>query len=172
MQNHNDTIKTSDTVLRKIYLSHFTWKGCVWEGVGDRTELQHIDPHSYGHQRFFPLLPGCSTGGLGPILSGCWFSLPHLISTGLISKLLNRAPSAGCWHSLPLLVTNCWISCALNYIIVQRPPSSCGCHKLHSFNSSTVKATVTVSLNIHPRTGVYFSHGAVWHLIPHKISSS
>ena len=45
---HNDTIKTSDTVLRKIHFS-FYWKGCVWEGVGDRTELQHIDPHSYGH---------------------------------------------------------------------------------------------------------------------------
>ena len=29
--------------FRKIYLSLY-WKGCVWEGVGDRTELQHIDP--------------------------------------------------------------------------------------------------------------------------------
>ena len=28
----------------------------MWEGVGDRTELQHIDPHSYGHQCFFPVL--------------------------------------------------------------------------------------------------------------------
>ena len=37
----------------------------MWEGVGDRTELQHIDPHSYGHQRFFPVLLDCSTGGLG-----------------------------------------------------------------------------------------------------------
>ena len=37
----------------------------MWEGVGDRTELQHIDPHSYGHQHFFPVLLGCSTGGLG-----------------------------------------------------------------------------------------------------------
>ena len=52
----------------------------MWEGVGDRTELQHIDPHSYGHQYFFPVLLGCSTGGLGPSLSGCWFSRPHLIS--------------------------------------------------------------------------------------------
>ena len=46
MQNHNDdTIKTSDSLLEKIYLSLY-WKGCVWEGVGDQTELQHIDPHS------------------------------------------------------------------------------------------------------------------------------
>ena len=27
------------------YTYHFIWKGWVWEGVGDRTELQHIDPH-------------------------------------------------------------------------------------------------------------------------------
>ena len=52
----------------------------MWEGVGDRIELQHIDTHSYSHQRFFPVLLGCSTGGLGQSLSGCWFSLPHLIS--------------------------------------------------------------------------------------------
>ena len=84
------------------YTSHFIWKGCVWEGVGDRTELQHIDPHSYGHQRFFPVLLGCSTGGQGPSLSGCWFSLPHLIFN-------SSDPQA---H---------WISCALSYITVQRP---------------------------------------------------
>ena len=48
--------------------------------VGDWTELQHIDHHSYGHQHVFPVLMGCSTGDLRPSLSGCWFSLPHLIS--------------------------------------------------------------------------------------------
>ena len=32
-----------------------------------------------------------------------------------------------------------WTSCAPSYIIVQRPPSSCGRHKSHSFNPSTVK---------------------------------
>ena len=34
----------------------------MWEGVGDRTELQHIDPHSYGHQSFFPVLQGAPLG--------------------------------------------------------------------------------------------------------------
>ena len=35
--------------FRKIYIS-FIWKGCVWEGVGDRIELRHIDlPSSSGH---------------------------------------------------------------------------------------------------------------------------
>ena len=32
-----------------------------------------------------------------------------------------------------------WTSYALSYIIVQHPPSSCGHHKSHSFNPSTVK---------------------------------
>ena len=32
-----------------------------------------------------------------------------------------------------------WTSCAPSYIIVRRPPSSCGRHKSHSFNPSTVK---------------------------------
>ena len=53
----------------------------MWEGVGDRTELQHIDPYSYGHQYLFPVRQGCSTGGPGAQLSaGCWLSLPHLVS--------------------------------------------------------------------------------------------
>ena len=73
-------IKTSDTVLLEKYTSHFIWKVCVWEGVGDRTELQYIDPHSYGHQRFFPVLQGYSTGGPRTQLSAeCWLSLPHLV---------------------------------------------------------------------------------------------
>ena len=79
-EHNDDTIMMSDTVFLEKYNSHFIWKSCVWEGVGDRTELQHIDPHSYGHQRFFPVLLGCSTRGLGPSLSGYWFSLSHLIS--------------------------------------------------------------------------------------------
>ena len=110
MQNHND-----DTIIDKRhsslekYTSHFIWKGCVWEGVGDRTELQHIDPHSYDHQRFFSVVQGCSTGGRGPSLSECWFSLPQLSPTRLVSKLTDFLSSP-------------------SYIIVCRPPSSCGRH--------------------------------------------
>ena len=147
-------MKTSDTVLRKIKLSLY-WKGCEWKGVGDRTELQHIDPHSYGHQRFFPVLLGCSTGGLGaqplwvlvsstasylqlvwspnsqsgafglPLL-GAGFLYRILSPTGLVSKLTDFLSSP-------------------SYIIVQHPPSSCWRHKLHSFNPSTVKATLCYS---------------------------
>ena len=75
--------KDGRRLLRKIYLSLYL-KGCVWEGVGDQTELQHIDPHSYGHQRcVFLLLQGCSAGGPGAQPSaGCWLPLPHLVTNG------------------------------------------------------------------------------------------
>ena len=75
-------IKTSEDFFKKIYLSLYC-KVCVWEGVGDQTELQYIDPpHSYGHQRcVFLVLSGYSTGGGARAPSaGCWLSLPHLLS--------------------------------------------------------------------------------------------
>ena len=64
-----------------MYLS-FYCNVCVWERAGDRTELQYIDPHSYGRQRcVFLVLHGCSTGGPGAQLSaGWWLSLLHLIT--------------------------------------------------------------------------------------------
>ena len=65
---HNDTmIDESGTVLEK-YTSHFIWKGCVWEGVEDLTELQHIDPHSIGHNRVsFPFSWAAQPGAWGPL---------------------------------------------------------------------------------------------------------
>ena len=82
----------------------------MWEGVGDRTELQHFDPNSIGHNRVsFPFSWAAQPGAWGPSLSGCWFSLPHLISN---------------WSDLQ----TDWISSARSYIIVQYPPSSCGHH--------------------------------------------
>ena len=116
MYYHNDdTIKTNNTVLLEKYTSHFIWKGCVWEGVGDRTELQHIDPHSIGiNSVSFPFSWAAQPGAWGPILLGVGFLYRILSPTG-------------------------WISFAPSYIIVQRPPSSCGRHKSHSFNSSTFK---------------------------------
>ena len=86
---HTDAIiKTSEEFFKK-YTSHFIWKGSktllkvlLWEGVGDRTELHHIDPHYYGHQRLFPALQGSSTGGLGAHSAGCRLPLPHLVTNG------------------------------------------------------------------------------------------
>ena len=83
----------------------------MWEGVGDRTELQHFYPHYYGHQRFFPVLLGCSTGGLGTLPLWDMF-LQHLLPTGRFSNWLIgglRAPSAGCWLSRLHLISN-WLN--------------------------------------------------------------
>ena len=97
--------RTSEDFFRKICTSHFILrvrKGLLrvllWEGVGDWTELQYIDPHSYGRQRcVFLVLQGCSTGGPWAQLSAeCWLSLPFLVTNGS-PKLLgaSRTPSAG-----------------------------------------------------------------------------
>ena len=74
MRNHNnDTIKTNDTVLRKIYLSLYL-KGLCVRGSWRPNRTATYWTHSYGHQRFFPVLQGCSTGGPGTQLSaGCCF---------------------------------------------------------------------------------------------------
>ena len=94
------------TSLKK-YISHFICNVCVWEGVGDRTELQYIDPHSYGHQRcvFLVLLMLNQRPG-GPL---CWLSLLHLITNWSGPQTpsgVPRAPSVGWWLSLPHLVSN------------------------------------------------------------------
>ena len=84
-----------------------------------------LTPHSIDHNSVsFPFSWVAQPGAWEPSLSGCWFSLPHLISNS--SDLQTD-----------------WISCALSYIIVQRPPSSCGRHKSHSFNPSTVKVIIS-----------------------------
>ena len=106
MQNHNDdTIKTSDTVLRKIYLSLYLKELCV-RGSWDRTELQHIDPHSIGHNHVSSRSPGLlNRGPGGPASLGAGFLYCILSPTRLIPNSSD-------------LQTD-WISCALSYIIVQ-----------------------------------------------------
>ena len=118
---------TSDIVLLEKYTSHFIWKGCVWEGVGDWTELQHIDPHSIGHNRVsFPFSCAAQPGAWMPSLSGTYSSIQHLSNCNY-SIGGSRAHSAGCWLSLPHLVSNWsglqtnWLPVLPSYIIVQRP---------------------------------------------------
>ena len=120
--------------FKKIYLSLYLKCSCVWEGVGDRTELQYIDPHSYGHQRcVFLVLLNCKTGAWGPSHSGTCFHpsiftptclqtargsqgplllgggfLYHILCPTSLSPTLSgvpRAPSAGWWLSLPYRVS-------------------------------------------------------------------
>ena len=78
-------------------------------------------------------------GAWGPSLSGCWFSLPDLISNSSDPQLVwspTATAQSGTWGPTLLgagflfrmLSPTAWISCALSYIIVQRKPSSCGRH--------------------------------------------
>ena len=95
----------------------------MWEGVGDRTELRHIDPHSYGHQRcVFLVLHGCSTGGPGAQLSaGWWLSLLHLVSNSSDLQLTDFLSSP-------------------SYIIVQSPTQSLEWHVWSSSSGNNCHA--------------------------------
>ena len=108
----------------------------MWKGVGDWTELQYIDPHSYGHQRcvFLVLLmlnqrrggsafhwvldfsttlchQRVSKTAGGPEGPFCWMvAFPTTSCLQLVwSPTLSgasRAPSTGRWLSLPHLVSD------------------------------------------------------------------
>ena len=93
---HNDTMKTSDTVLKK-YTSHFIWKVAktlltvlLWEGVGDRTEMQHIDPHCISHNRVsFSFSWAAQSQAQGPTPLDAGFLYPILSPTGLQTHWLS-----------------------------------------------------------------------------------
>ena len=112
--------------LLVIYTSHFIWKGCVWEGVGDQTELQHIDPHSIGHNRVSFLF--------------FWAAQPEAWGPSSLWVLAFSIASCHQW----VWSSKLWFLSSPTYIIVQCPPS-CGRHKLHSFNPSTVNVIISWS---------------------------
>ena len=86
--------------------------------------LQHIDPHSIGHNRIsFPFSWAAQPGTWGPGDPASWgagflyriLSLTRLIPNCSVGGL--RAPSAGCWLSLPHLVIN-WSGLQSNWLPV------------------------------------------------------
>ena len=86
---------------------------------------------------FLSRILGCSTGGLGPNLCGCWFSVQHLISNSSDPQTQSgvpRAPSAECCFLYSIISPTLWSpNCALSYIKGQRTPFSCGRHnRTHS----------------------------------------
>ena len=84
----------------------------MWKGVGDRTELQHINPHSIGHNRVSFLFSWAAQQGawspasLGHVPQSSILSLTPLIPSCncLIGGL--RALSAGYYLSLSHLLSN------------------------------------------------------------------
>ena len=125
------------TQFLEKYTSHFIWKGCVWEGVGDQIELQHIDPHSIGHNRvYFPFSWAAQPGTWGPASLGHVPQSSILSPTGLIFKLSIGVlrpllPDAGFLYRIlsptGLVSKLTDFLSSPSYIIVQRPPS-CGRH--------------------------------------------
>ena len=138
--------------FRKICTSHIIervrkglLKVLLWEGVGDRTELQHIDLHSYGHQRcVFLVLQGCSTGGPGAHSAGCRLPLPHLVTNGsglqnnwlpIFTDLYNSSIA----HSISL-EWHVWLSSSGN-----------NCHAVHrTLSSSASVYDCTIGFNLVP----------------------
>ena len=150
MQKHIQLNKDERHSSFEKYTPQFIWKGSKrllkvllcerW--VGDWIELQHIDPHSAFLSRSSGLL------NRGPGGQPLWDKV-LIPASSLQLQLFNRglrAPSTGCWFSLPHLISNSsdlqlQLTSGLHpgNIIVRHLPSSCGRHKSHSFNPSTVK---------------------------------
>ena len=88
MQNHNDdTIKTSDIVLRKIYLSLYLKGLCVRGSWRLNRTATFWPPLLWPYQRFFLVLLGCSTGGLEA--QPLW-DMVFIPASSLQLQLLNR----------------------------------------------------------------------------------
>ena len=116
------TIKTSDTVLKKIYLSLYMKGLCVRGSWRANRTATYWPPLLWPQQRFLSVL-GCSTGGLG--VQPLW------------DMFLNPASSPQLvWSSTD------WISCALSYIIVHAHLLE-GVTISHSFILSMVKVIIS-----------------------------
>ena len=125
---HNDTMKTTnDTVLRKIYLSLYLKGLCVRESWRPNRTATYWPPLLWPSALCLSRSPGLFNWRPGAQLSaGCWLlPLPLLSPNSLVSELTDFLSSP-------------------SYIIVQRPPS-CGRHKLHQLNPSTVKVIISWS---------------------------
>ena len=149
----------------------------MWEEVGDRTELQYIDPHFYGRQRcVFFVLQCCLIGGPGAQLSaGWWLSLLHLISN-FSGPQLNRGPRGPLRPGVAFPTTSrlllqlfdflSWPS----YIIVQRTLN----HPLNLWNGmfDRHQAEITVMQFRCHSLPVCQSMSVPWDFLPCPISSA
>ena len=167
--HNDTTIKTSDTVLYKnILLTFFERVRKGYSRFYCERELETeqncniLTPTLMAISVSFPLSWVTQPGAWGPTLLGAGFLYhffsptataqseawgPTLLGAGFLYCILSptaqsggpRAPSAERCFLYSIISPTDRTSCALSYIIVQRPPSSCGRHKSHSFNPSTVK---------------------------------
>ena len=111
MQKHNDALTTSGHSCFEKYTSHLFWKGCVWEGVGNRTK----------NATYWPRPNSSSNQGLSFPFS--WAAQPWAWGPSL------------CWDMILILASFLqliWTSCRRSYIIIWRPATSCERHNSHS----------------------------------------
>ena len=96
MQHHNDTIinQTQEDFFIKICSSHFIarvrkglLKVCVWEGVGDWTEVKYFDPKLMAVNVVSFSFFWCLAGALGSTLPGAGFLYCSLSASSLDPKL-------------------------------------------------------------------------------------
>ena len=144
MQNHNnDTIKTSDTVLRKIYLSLYLKGLCVRGSWRLNRTATYWPPTLMAISVSFPFSLAVQAGVWGPSLSGTCSSIQHLLTNWSDLQTAQSGawglPQLGAGFLYRILSPTGLVSkltdylSSPSYIIVQRSPSSCGRHKLHSF---------------------------------------
>ena len=140
----NCNILTPTLLAITVFLSHSP--RLLNQGPGGPASLGHVPQCSI----FSPTGLISKLINQGPEGSLCWvlaFSTASCLQliwspNWLIEGL--RAPSAGCWPFLPHLVSN-WLNFLCTELYNSLHPSSCGHHKLHSFNPSTVKAILCYS---------------------------
>ena len=114
--------------------------------VGDRTELQHINPHSSGHNSVsFLFSHAAQPGAWGPSFSGCWFSLPHLISNSLhflCTELYNSStPTFFLWASQ--IALNQPVHCQ-GYILIFLDRMPCYLDRCISYLDSPARSEVNI----------------------------
>ena len=118
------------------------FKVLLWEGAADRTELQYIDPYSYGRQRcVFLVLQGCSTGGW--MMAFFTASYQQLVwSPNSIG--LPKGPFGMVWLSLPQLVSysNCLTSVLIELYNSSTPTQSLEWHVWSSSSGNNCHASL------------------------------
>ena len=106
----------------------------MWEGVGDWTEQQHIDPLSYDHNSVsFPFSWAVQPGVGGPSLYWDMVFIPA--------------------SSLQLI----WTSCRWGYIIIWRPPTSCERHKFALNSTPRQTRSPLISWYLRPDAPVIYT---------------
>ena len=146
------TLKTSDTVLRKIYLSLYLKGLCVRGSWRPNRTATYWPPTLIALSVSFPFSWAAQPGAWEPSLSGCWFSLPHLITnwSGLQNSI-GGLEGPFCW--VLAFSTTSLLQNSLNFL----------CTELYNSSTPTQYLPITGHRNMHFRclwNGMFNRHRA------------